>query len=161
MMRSVSTNFLVLIVTIAVTMIGQAQTANKKIMINKSTPILHVSVVEPSVKFWTERFGFKATIEVPEGSRLGFVALEKGGIELMYQTYSGMKADSKNPLARVIEKGPSFLFMEVTDIQETVRALQGADIVRGVHETPYGSKEVLIKEPGGHYVIFAQLPLTK
>ena len=159
-MRRVSTNFLVLIVTIAVTMIGQAQTADKKIMINKSTPILHVSVVEPSVKFWTERFGFKATIEVPEGSRLGFVALEKGGIELMYQTFSGMKADSKHPLASVVE-GPSFLFMEVKDIQQTVRALHGADIVRGIHETPYGSKEVLVKEPGGHYVIFAQLPLTK
>ncbi|HEY2848023.1 MAG TPA: hypothetical protein VGI80_09410, partial [Pyrinomonadaceae bacterium] len=68
-------------------------------MINKSTPILHVAAVEKCVKFWTERFGFKATIEVPEGNHIGFVALEKGGIELMYQTYSGMKADPGNPLA--------------------------------------------------------------
>ena len=38
-------------------------------MINKSTPILHVESVEPGVNFWTERFGFKKTIEVPEGDR--------------------------------------------------------------------------------------------
>jgi len=85
-------------------------------MINKSTPILHVESVEPGVNFWTERFGFKKTIEVPEGDRLGFVALESGAVEVMYQTYSGMKADPANPLAQAVEQGPSFLFMEVSDI---------------------------------------------
>ncbi|MBV9240675.1 MAG: hypothetical protein JO314_01600 [Acidobacteria bacterium] len=130
-------------------------------MINRSTPILHVASVEPCVKFWTERFGFKATIEVPEGDHIGFVALEKNGIELMYQTYSGMKADPKNPLADAVEKGPSFLFMEVPDIQETIHALNGAEIVQGLHDTFYGSKEVVAKEPGGHYVIFSQLPPAK
>ena len=156
-----STNLLALIVAFAMCIIGQAQTADKKVMINKSTTILHVSAVEPSLKFWTERFGFEATIKVPEGSHLGFAALEKGGIELMYQTYSGMKADPKNPLAGAVEKGPSFLFMEVTDILQTVRALQGADIVRGLQETPYGSKEVIVREPGGHYVVFAQMAPNK
>ena len=43
------------------------------IVINKSTPILHVESVEPGVNFWTERFGFKKTIEVPEGDH-GLVA---------------------------------------------------------------------------------------
>src|SRR5882762_4238075 len=70
----------------------------KKRMINKSTPVLHVKAVEPSLKFWTERFGFKKTVEVPEGDHLGFIALEKGAIEVMYQTYFGMKADPANPL---------------------------------------------------------------
>jgi len=138
-----------------------AQIKERNEMISKSTPILHVASVEPCVKFWTERFGFKATIEVPEGDHIGFVALEKGGIELMYQTYSGMKADPKNPLADAVEKGPSFLFMEVPDIQETIRALKGAEIVQGLHDTFYGSKEVVAREPGGHYVIFSQLPAPK
>ena len=136
-------------------------TLEKKEMINKSTPILHVASVEPAVKFWTERFGFKATIEVPEGDHIGFVALEKNGIELMYQTYSGMKADPANPLANAVEKGPTFLFMEVPDIQQTIRSLKGAEIVQGLHDTFYGSKEVIAREPGGHYVIFSQLPAAK
>ena len=127
-------------------------------MVNRSTPILHVKSVEPGLKFWTERFGFHKTIEVPEGDHLGFVALENDKVEIMYQTYSGMQADPANPLAKVVEQGPSFLFMEVPDIKATEAALKGADIVQPIHDTFYGSKEIVVKEPGGHFVIFSQLP---
>ncbi len=128
------------------------------VMINKSTPILHVKNVEPSLKFWTERFGFKSTIQVPEGNHIGFVALENGPVELMLQTYEGMQTDSTNPLAKAVDQGPSFIFMEVPDINAVIKSLDGAEIVQGLHETFYGAKEVVAKEPGGHYVIFSQLP---
>ena len=130
----------------------------RTMMINKSTPILHVKSVEPSLKFWTERFGFKKTIEVSEGDHLGFIALENGPVEVMYQTYSGMKADPANPLAHAVEQGPSFLFMEVSDIKAVAESLKGAEIVQPIHETFYGAKEIVAKEPGGHFVIFSQLP---
>ncbi len=130
----------------------------RTMMISKSTPILHVKSVEPSLKFWTERFGFEKTVEVPEGDHLGFIALENGAVEVMYQTYSGMKADPTNPLAQAVEQGPSFLFMEVSDINAVAESLQGAEIVQPIHDTFYGSKEIVVKEPGGHFVIFAQMP---
>jgi uncharacterized glyoxalase superfamily protein PhnB len=138
----------------------QAARADKerKGMVNKSTPILHVKRVEPSVKFWTERFGFRRTIEVPEGDHLGFVALENDKVEIMYQTYTGMQSDPTNPLAKAVEQGPSFLFMEVPDIKAAELAVKGADIVQPVHETFYGSREIVVREPGGHFVIFSQLP---
>ena len=126
-------------------------------MINKSTPILHVKDVEPSVKFWNERFGFKTTIEVPEGNHVGFAAIEDGSVELMYQTYEGMKS-AISPLDKAANQGPSFIFMEVPDINGVVSALDGAEIVQGIHDTPYGAKEVIAREPGGHFVIFSQLP---
>jgi uncharacterized glyoxalase superfamily protein PhnB len=129
----------------------------KTTMITRSTPILHVKNVEPSLKFWTERFDFKISIQVPEGEHIGFAALENQKVELMYQTYEGMKGDA-NPLARAAEQGPSFIFMEVSDIDRVVDALKGAEVVQGVHDTPYGAKEVIAKEPGGHFVIFSQLP---
>lgn len=126
-------------------------------MINKSTPILHVKSVEPSVKFWTQRFGFKTTIQVPEGDHIGFAAVENESIELMFQTYEGMKADSSNPLAKAVDQGPSFVFMEVADINAVSDALKGAEIVQELHETFYEAKEIVAKEPGGHFVIFSQL----
>src|SRR5437016_8655080 len=129
----------------------------KKRMINKSTPVLHVKAVEPSLKFWTERFGFKTTIQVPEGDHIGFAAVDNGSVELMYQTYQGMK-DAANPLTNAVDLGPSFIFMEVADINAVIDALKGAEIVQGLHETPYGAKEVVAKEPGGHFVIFSELP---
>ena len=130
----------------------------RTLMVNKSTPILHVKSVEPSLKFWTERFGFHKTAEVPEGDHLGFVALENDKVEIMYQTYSGMQTDPANPLAKAVEQGPSFLFMEVPDIKAAEQALKGADIVQPIHDTFYGSKEIVVKEPCGHFVIFSQLP---
>jgi len=139
--------------------ISTARTDKEKVMtINRSTPILHVKRVEPSLKFWTERFGFKATIQVPEGDHIGFVALENGPIELMLQTYQGMQSDPHNPLAKTVDQGPSFLFMEVPDINGVIRSLEGAEVVQGLHETFYGAKEVVAKEPGGHFVIFSQMP---
>src|SRR2546423_6757621 len=131
----------------------------RTLMVNKSTPILHVKSVEPSLKFWTERFGFHKTIEVPEADHVGFVALENDKVEIMYQTYSGMQSDPANPLAKAVNQGPSFLFMEVPDIKAAEEPLKGADIVQPVHDTFYGSKEIVVKEPGGHFVIFSQLPV--
>lgn len=127
-------------------------------MVNKSTPILHVQKIEPSLRFWTERFGFRKTIEVPEGDQIGFVAVENDAVEVMYQTYSGMKADPSNPLANAADQGPSFLFMEVSDIKTIEAALEGAEIVQPIHESSYGAQEIVVKEPGGHFVIFSQLP---
>jgi uncharacterized glyoxalase superfamily protein PhnB len=127
-------------------------------MINKSTPILHVKSVEPSLQFWTERFEFKPTIQVPEGDHIGFVALENRAVELMYQTYEGMQSDENNPLAQTVDQGPSFLFMEVPDITAVIEALNGAQVVQDLHETFYGAKEVVAKEPGGHFIIFSELP---
>ena len=141
------------------TAIHAARTGQRSIvMVNKSTPILHVKNVEPSLKFWTERFGFRKTIEVPEGNHIGFVAIENDAVEVMYQTYSGMQADASNPLAKAVDQGPSFLFMEVPDINAIAAALKGADIVQPIHESFYGAKEIVVKEPGGHFVIFSQLP---
>jgi uncharacterized glyoxalase superfamily protein PhnB len=125
-------------------------------MIKKSTPILHVKAVEPGLKFWTERFGFNLTIQVPEGDHIGFAAIDNGTVELMYQTYEGMK--EAGPLAEAIAQGPSFIFMEVADINEIRKALQQTEIVQDMHETFYGAQEIVAREPGGHYVIFSQLP---
>lgn len=125
-------------------------------MINKSTPILHVEAVEPGLKFWTERFGFQTTIQVPEGDHVGFAAIDNGTVELMYQTYEGMK--NAGPLSDAAAQGPSFIFMEVSDIHTIKAALEQTEIVQDIHETFYGAQEIVAKEPGGHYVIFSQLP---
>jgi len=37
-------------------------------------------------------------------------------------------------------------------------AVEGVDIVQGLHDTPYGAREVIVRT-GGHYIIFAQLSL--
>ncbi len=48
--------------------------------------------------------------------------------------------------------------MEVPDINAIASALHESEVVKGIYESGYGAKEIIAKEPGGHYVIFSQLP---
>jgi hypothetical protein len=127
-------------------------------MINKSTPILHVKAVEPGVKFWNERFGFKTTIQVPEGDHVGFAAIDNDRVELMYQTYEGMNGDPASPLGKAAEQGPSFIFMEVQDINAVVKALEARRLFRAFTIHPMARGSCRSERAGGHFVIFSQLP---
>jgi uncharacterized glyoxalase superfamily protein PhnB len=123
--------------------------------VKKITAVLLVEKVEPCVKFWTERLGFEKTAEVPDGDQLAFAMLQKGGVEIMYQTYATVEKDNPHPdmLAR---KGPTFLFIEVDDLAATMAATAGAEVVMAERTTFYGSKEFGIKDPAGHFLTFAQ-----
>jgi uncharacterized glyoxalase superfamily protein PhnB len=123
--------------------------------VKKITPILFAEELEPSIRFWTERMGFQKTVEVPEGNKIGFVLLEKNGLELMYQSFASAAKDNAATGA-VARKGPSFLYIEVADVDAALAATKGAEIVMPMRTTFYHSKEFGIKDPVGHYLIFAQ-----
>ena len=56
------------------------------------TPVLYVEEIEPVLDFW-KRLGFEVTAEVPEGDQLGFVILQSGPVELMYQTRTSVEKE--------------------------------------------------------------------
>jgi hypothetical protein len=78
--------------------------------IKKITPVLYADELEPCVKFWKERFGLEKTVEVPDGERLGFVILQKGNLELMYQSYASARKDAPK-IAGEIEKEGGHSYM--------------------------------------------------
>src|SRR5579864_1520349 len=88
--------------------------------VKKITPVLFVQDVEPCVKFWVERCGFKTTAEVPDGDRLAFVMLQTGSVELMYQIYVSADKDVGTTISQVVRKGPTFLYVEVDNLDETI-----------------------------------------
>jgi uncharacterized glyoxalase superfamily protein PhnB len=124
--------------------------------VKKLTPILTVDAIEPCLPFWLDRLGFTKTTEVPHEDRLGFVILERDGIEVMYQTIDSVAADL--PALASLPRGGSILFIEVDDITAIERAMAGADIVVPRRSTFYGAEEVFAREPGGHLVGFAEFP---
>jgi len=127
--------------------------------VKKITPVLFVEEVEPCVAFWVDRLGFGKTAEVPEGDKLGFAMLQRGNVELMYQSYASADKDSAAS-AYAARKGPTFLYAEVDDLNDIIRAIKGAEVVMPVRETFYGAKEISVKDPGGHIVTFAQFQAT-
>ena len=125
--------------------------------IKKITAVLLVEDVEPCVAFWTERMGFEKTAAVPDGDKLAFAMLQKGGVELMYQSFASAEKDVKDaPVAELARKGPTFLFVEVDDLEATIAAIQGAPVIMPKRTTFYGSTEIGIQDPAGHVVTFAQ-----
>ncbi len=124
--------------------------------VKKITPILFAKEIEPSLKFWTERLGFEKTIDVLDGNKLSFAILQKGPVELMYQTYASAEKDV-TPISSEVRKGPSFLYIEVENLDEIIGALKGVEVAMPVRTTFYGAKEIGVKDPAGHVVIFAQL----
>ena len=122
--------------------------------ISRLTPVLLVEAIEPVLEFWVGRLGFSQTAEVPHGDRLGFVILEKDGIQVMYQTRASVAADIP-PLGDSPGRG-SFLFLEVDQLDPIVTALDGITPVVPRRKTFYGADELIVREPAGNIVTFAQ-----
>lgn len=122
--------------------------------VKKLTPLLFVERIEAVLPFWTQHLGFVKTIEVPGDDRLAFVSLQQGNAEVMYQSYASVEKDMPAILAEV-RKGPSFLYLEVDDLAPIKAAVQGMEIYMPERTTFYGSREIGVKDPAGHFITFA------
>jgi uncharacterized glyoxalase superfamily protein PhnB len=127
----------------------------KTVNVKRITPVLFVKEIEPVLTFWVEKLGFTKSIEVPHGNKLGFVALQKGTTELMYQSYAS-PGDDMPQFQGEISKGPTFLYIEVDSLDAVIAALRGAKVSQPERTAFYGMREIGYQEPGGHYVTFAQ-----
>jgi uncharacterized glyoxalase superfamily protein PhnB len=120
----------------------------------KITPVLIVEDIEKSLPFWVERMGFAKTVEVPEGDRLGFVILARDGAELMLQSIESVGKDQPQFVPKSNSTGAA-LFIEVEDLADVRKRLEGYPIAMAERTTFYGMREIGVREPGGHAAIFA------
>ena len=124
--------------------------------VKRVTPVLFVEEVEPCLKFW-EQLGFQRTMEVPDGASLAFAAVQKDGVEVMYQSFaSAMKDPSASAAAKERLRSHAFLFVEIADLAPVLTALKVTKLEVEKHETFYGSQEIVVRDPGGHFITFAQ-----
>jgi uncharacterized glyoxalase superfamily protein PhnB len=123
-------------------------------MLKRMTPILYVESIEPVLPFWTDRLDFEVTGQVQEGDRLGFVMMERDGLELMVQTRASVEADV--PSLADTPMGGVILFIEVEDLDAIVDRLDGVEVVVPRRTTFYGADEIFVREPGGNLVGFAE-----
>ena len=125
------------------------------------TPVLVVDSVEPCLRFWVERLGFKAENEVPgPDGKLIFASAQKDGVEVMYQTRSSVLAEDPKQ-AQDLAGHSVTLFITVEDLDAVEKAVAGAPVVKARHRTFYGSTELYVREPGGNTVGFAQMESGK
>ena len=128
--------------------------------IQKLTPILVLEAIEPALDFWVDGLGFELTVEVPRGDRLGFAILQQGALEVMLQTKAAA-LDGDRALADELSRGPTCLYIEVADIDETFARLGAVEVVVPRRETFYGATEIYVRSPGGHVVGLSQQAVTE
>jgi len=122
--------------------------------VKKLTPVLFVEKIESVLAFWIQHLGFIKTVEVPDGDQLAFVLLQQGTAEVMYQSFASVDKDVP-AIAADIRKGPTFLYLEVDDLAAVKAATAGMDVYMPERTTFYGSREIGIKDPAGHFITFA------
>jgi uncharacterized glyoxalase superfamily protein PhnB len=122
----------------------------------KLTPVLVVDAIEPCLDFWVGKLGFTKSVEVPgpDGRSPGFVILNHGQVELMFQSRASVADDipafAKEPLRAT-------LYLEVESLAPIRNAVAGLAVVVPERTTFYGARELGVREPGGHYVTFAEV----
>jgi uncharacterized glyoxalase superfamily protein PhnB len=133
------------------------QIEEKKLMnVKKITPVLLVNEIEPILSFWVDRLGFTKAIEVPDGNKLGFVAFQKGSVEVMYQTYSSVEHDAPPAMAAAARKGTTYLYLEVDNLDAVLAAMKDVQKVMPERTAFYGMREFAVQDPAGHFITFAQ-----
>ena len=125
------------------------------ITVKKITTVLAVETVEPSLDFWTKRLGFECTVTVPHEDTLGFAILVKDDLEVMLQSVASILADLGSSTGEINGRSAA-LFIEVGDLAAVEDGLGDYPIEMPRRTTFYGMHEIGVREPGGHFVIFAQ-----
>ena len=120
----------------------------------KITPVMVVEEVEPALAFWVDRIGFTNVAEVPEGDRIGFVMLVKDETELMLQSVGSVRKDIADFAPQGKPEG-TVLYIEVPDLDAVKGQLGGYPLAMEERTTFYGMREIGVRAPGGHLVLFA------
>ncbi len=120
----------------------------------KITAVLMVEEIEKSLPFWMDRMGFTKTVDVPEGDRLGFAILVRDGAEIMLQTVESIRKDAPQFVPQSLSHDVG-LFVEVDDFAGILKRLEGYPTALEERTTFYGMREIGVREPSGHIVIFA------
>lgn len=117
----------------------------------KLTPLITVEEIEPCLPFWTDRLGFEVTVTVPQDEKMGFAILQKGAVEIMYQSRASLVADLP-ALADELVGQTTALFIEVDGIDELLEGLEGAEVLVPRRQTSYGMDEIFVRAPCGTVV---------
>jgi catechol 2,3-dioxygenase-like lactoylglutathione lyase family enzyme len=111
---------------------------------------LRTTDLEGSIRFYTTRLGLTLEFRYED-----FYA----GIRAGDQRFHLKRVDSRDPSIEFVDRGGHFhLYLQTDDARATADALrrQGVPLVTDVHDTPWGTRELVIKDDQGHTIYFGE-----
>lgn len=113
-------------------------------------PQLRTTDLDASIRFYTDRVGLTLEFRYADF----YAGLRAGG-----QIVHLKLVDERDPSIEFVDAGDHFhLYFETDDAAGTAAALRrnGVRLVKEVHETPWGTRELAIKDDQGHTLYFGQ-----
>ena len=74
----------------------------------------------------------------------------------MYQTYKSVEHDAPPAMAAAARKGPTYLYLEVDNLDAVLAAMKDVQKVMPERTASYGMREFAVQDPAGHFITFAQ-----
>jgi catechol 2,3-dioxygenase-like lactoylglutathione lyase family enzyme len=111
---------------------------------------LRTTDLDESVRFYTEKIGLALEFRYED-----FYA----GIRAGSQIFHLKLVDSKDPSIKFVDDGEHFhLYFGTDDVAALAEMLKhrGIRLVQDVHATPWGTRELVIKDYQGHTLYFGQ-----
>jgi catechol 2,3-dioxygenase-like lactoylglutathione lyase family enzyme len=111
---------------------------------------LRTTDLEASIRFYTTQLGL--TLEFRHQD---FYAGVRAGDQRVHLK----RVDTPDPSIAAVDQGDHFhLYFEIDDAAAAADALRrnGVPLVKDVHETPWGTREFVIRDDQGHTLYFGQ-----
>jgi catechol 2,3-dioxygenase-like lactoylglutathione lyase family enzyme len=118
--------------------------------ISRVIPQLRTTNLEESIRFCTTKLGLTLDFQYED-----FYA----GIRANGQLFHLKLVDRRDPSIDFVDEGDHFhLYFETIDLTATAAFLKGngVPLLREVHETPWGTREFVIKDDQGHILYFGE-----
>jgi len=113
-------------------------------------PQLRTTDLAGSIRFYTEKVGFTLDFQYEDF----YAGIRAGG-----QIFHLKLADEKDPSIDFVDRGGHFhLYFESGDAAADAEGLarRGVALVTALHETPWGTREFVIRDDQGHTLYFGQ-----
>jgi len=124
---------------------------------SKLTPVLMVNDVKESIAFYSNVFGFKTTIIVPNEETPVFAAIEKDGVEIMLQERSSMEEEYQ--LFKGKEIGGTFtLYLDLGEVKPLYDICKEKRVkfATDLHKTFYGADEFAILDNNNYILVITK-----
>ena len=118
--------------------------------IRGAIPQRRTTDLRESIRFYTTMVGLTLEFQYQD-----FYA----GIRAGSQVFHLKLVDEKDPSIAFVDKGEHFhLYLETDDAAAAADALKrnGVRLVKGLHDTPWGTREFAIKDDQGHTLYFGE-----
>ena len=115
-----------------------------------------VNDVNATIRWYADMFGARTVVTVPEEGAFDFALVRIGDVEIMFEKPDSL-SDGISALQNLPIGGSFTLYVDVDDVDALHAKVKdrGAEIVKDLQETFYGTREFYMKDCNGYVLTLA------